>query len=169
MKTRLFGVKLFALSMGIREVGTVSRFGENQYFTSPVLWECEIGGRGDAAEQPCGFQFTNMNDYGKSYAYAKMEMEDPEEMKSRKAQFLIYKSLEKADSSIKRSQKTSWLKVRIFKLKIKFGKKMKKLKKSLLVVSKCGATKVGVLQQWKRLFTARQEMLKITNVFSTIQ
>ena len=110
-----------------------------------------------------------MNVYGKSYAYAKMEMEDPEEMKSRKAQFLIYKSLEKADDSIKRSRKTSWLKVRIFKLKIKIGKKMKKLKKSLLVVSKCGATKVGVLQQWKRLFTARQAMLKIRTVFSTIQ
>ncbi|PWA37487.1 hypothetical protein CTI12_AA589620 [Artemisia annua] len=110
-----------------------------------------------------------MDVYGKSYAYAKLEMEDPEEMKSRKAQFLIYKSLEKADSSIKRSRKTSWLKVRIFKLKIKFGKKMKKLKKSLLVVTKCGAAKVGVLQQWKRLFTARQAMLKMTTVFSTIQ
>nr|XP_043626903.1 uncharacterized protein LOC122598376 [Erigeron canadensis] len=105
----------------------------------------------------------------KSYAYSKIEMEDPEEIKSRKAQFLIYKSLEKVDSSIRKSRKPSWLKVKIFKLKIKVGKKMKKLKKNLLVVSRCGVARVGVLQQWKRLFTVRQAMLKIPTVFSSIQ
>ncbi|KAI3745373.1 hypothetical protein L1987_58484 [Smallanthus sonchifolius] len=111
-----------------------------------------------------------MNVYCKSsYAYSKMEMEDPEEMKSRKAQFLIHKSLEKADGSFRKSRKPSWLKVRIFKLKIKFGKKMKKLKKSLMVVSRCGAARVGVLQQWKNLFTVRRTMLKIPTMFPSIQ
>ncbi|KVH96851.1 hypothetical protein Ccrd_001055 [Cynara cardunculus var. scolymus] len=93
-----------------------------------------------------------------------MEMEDPEEVKHRKAQFLIYKSLEKADQ---RSPRPSWLRVRMFKLKIKFGKKMKKLKKSF---NRCGAARVTVLQQWKRLFTVRQAMLKLpTAFFSSIQ
>ncbi|CAH1423790.1 unnamed protein product [Lactuca virosa] len=102
-----------------------------------------------------------MDLYGKQYAYSKMEMEDPEEIKSRKAQFLIYKSLEKADDSIRKSRRPSWLKVRMFRLKIKFGKKMKKLKKSILVVSRFGAARVGILQQWKRMFTVRQAVLKI--------
>ncbi|KAI3795706.1 hypothetical protein L1987_38363 [Smallanthus sonchifolius] len=111
-----------------------------------------------------------MNVYCKSsYAYSKMEMEDPEEMKSRKARFLIYKSLEKVDDSIRKSRKPSWLKVRIFKLKIKFGKKMKKLKKSLMVVSRRGAARVGVVQQWKNLFTVRKTMLKIPTMFPSIQ
>ncbi|KAK1434404.1 hypothetical protein QVD17_00144 [Tagetes erecta] len=108
--------------------------------------------------------------YGKSsFAYSKMEMEDPEEMKSRKAQFLIYKSLQKADDSIRKSRKQSWLKVRIFKLKIKFGRKMKKLKKSLMVVSRCGAERIGVFQQWKNMFTVRRTTLKIPTVFASIQ
>ncbi|KAI3498904.1 hypothetical protein L1887_34690 [Cichorium endivia] len=110
-----------------------------------------------------------MNLYGKQYAYSKMEMEDPEELKSRKAQFLIYKSLEKADDSIRKSRRPSWLKVRMFRLKIKFGKKMKKLKKSLLVVTRNGAARVGILQQWKRLFTVRQAMLKLPTMLSSIQ
>ncbi|KAL4585444.1 hypothetical protein LXL04_010065 [Taraxacum kok-saghyz] len=110
-----------------------------------------------------------MNLYGKQYSYSKMEMEDPEEVKSRKAQFLIYKSLEKADESIRKSRRPSWLKVRMFKLKIKFGKKMKKLKKSLLVVTRCGTARVGILQQWKRLFTVRQAMLKLPTMLSSIQ
>ncbi|KAJ0460853.1 hypothetical protein HanLR1_Chr00c1042g0788511 [Helianthus annuus] len=111
-----------------------------------------------------------MNFYCKSsYAYSKMEMEDPEEIKSRKARFLIYKSLEKADESIRKSRKPSWLKVRIFKLKIKFGKNMKKLKKSLLVASRCGAARVGVFQQWKNMFTIRKAMLKIPTVLPSIQ
>ncbi|KAI3818786.1 hypothetical protein L1987_12603 [Smallanthus sonchifolius] len=110
-----------------------------------------------------------MNICGKSYAYSKMEKECPEEIKSRKAQFLIYKSLEKADDLIRKSRKPSWLKVRIFKLKIKIGKKMNKLKKNLLVVSRNGAARVGVLQQWKRFVTVRQAMFKIPTVFSSIQ
>ncbi|KAI3718730.1 hypothetical protein L6452_19612 [Arctium lappa] len=108
------------------------------------------------------------NVYGKPYAYSRMEMEDPEEVKHRKAQFLIYKSLEKADQdSVRKSRRPSWLRVRMFKLKIKFGKKMKKLKKSF---NSCGPIRVAVLQQWKRLFTVRQAMLKLpTTLFSSIQ
>ncbi|KAL8268043.1 hypothetical protein R6Q59_001841 [Mikania micrantha] len=106
--------------------------------------------------------------YGKSsYAYSRMQMEDPEETKSRKARFLIYKSLEKADDLIRKSRKPSWLKVKIFKMKIRFGKK---LKKSLLVVSRYKAARVGVIQQyWKRLFGVRKTMLNIPTVLSSIQ
>ncbi|KAL8227411.1 hypothetical protein R6Q59_000122 [Mikania micrantha] len=93
--------------------------------------------------------------------------EDPEETKSRKARFLIYKSLEKADDLIRKSRKPSWLKVKIFKMKIRFGKK---LKKSLLVVSRYKAARVGVIQQyWKRLFGVRKTMLNIPTVLSSIQ
>ncbi|KAG6392329.1 hypothetical protein SASPL_146546 [Salvia splendens] len=58
----------------------------------------------------------------KPYAYAKMESEDGEEVKHRRAQFLIYKSLQKADGR----KRPSWLRVKMFKLKIKIGRRLKK-------------------------------------------
>ncbi|PIN21151.1 hypothetical protein CDL12_06152 [Handroanthus impetiginosus] len=59
------------------------------------------------------------------YAYSKIENEDPEEIKHRRAQFLIYKAMQKADSR----RKPTWLRVKMFKLKIKIGKRLKKLRK----------------------------------------
>ncbi|KAG8365403.1 hypothetical protein BUALT_Bualt18G0101200 [Buddleja alternifolia] len=62
------------------------------------------------------------------YAYSKIQYEDPDEIQHRKAQFLIYKALQKADHTRRRPL---WLRVKVFKLKIKIGKRLKKLKKRL--------------------------------------
>ncbi|KAH6792795.1 hypothetical protein C2S52_003272 [Perilla frutescens var. hirtella] len=59
----------------------------------------------------------------RAYAYSKMDNEDGEEMKHRRAQFLIYKAMQKADDVRRRP---SWLRVKMFKLKIKIGKRFKK-------------------------------------------
>ncbi|KAL1560102.1 hypothetical protein AAHA92_10362 [Salvia divinorum] len=56
------------------------------------------------------------------YAYSKMESEDLEELKHRRALFLIYKSLQKADGR----RRPSWLRVKMIRLKIKIGKRLKR-------------------------------------------
>ncbi|KAG8385731.1 hypothetical protein BUALT_Bualt03G0075700 [Buddleja alternifolia] len=61
----------------------------------------------------------------RAYGYSKMENEDPEEVQHRLAQFLIYKAMQKADTK----RRPSWLRVKMFKLKIKIGKRLKKLRK----------------------------------------
>ncbi|XP_057811264.1 uncharacterized protein LOC131025486 [Salvia miltiorrhiza] len=58
----------------------------------------------------------------RAYAYSKMDNEDAEEVKHRRAQFLIYKSLQKADGR----RRPSWLRVKMFKLRIKIGKRFRK-------------------------------------------
>ncbi|MCD7446242.1 hypothetical protein HAX54_048440 [Datura stramonium] len=93
------------------------------------------------------------------YAYSKMEIEDPEEMQHRKAQFLIYKALKKSDSV----RKQPWLKVRVFKLKIKIGRRLKRFRKSILLafsVSKGGLHKqfMSQLKSWKGLLKGRESM-----------
>ncbi|XP_077242189.1 uncharacterized protein LOC143882609 [Tasmannia lanceolata] len=60
-------------------------------------------------------------------SYTKIEDEDPDELNHRRAQFLINKILEKADSRRKQPR----LRVRICKLKIKIGKRIKKLRRSI--------------------------------------
>ncbi|KAJ7967682.1 Rhodanese-like domain-containing protein [Quillaja saponaria] len=88
------------------------------------------------------------------YAYSKMDMEDPEEKIHRRAQFLIYKVLEQADSR----RKPSFLGIKVSKLKVKIGKRLKRLRKKML--SGISAARVGVYKQvisqlkaWKRLFS----------------
>ncbi|KAI9123397.1 hypothetical protein K1719_004697 [Acacia pycnantha] len=78
----------------------------------------------------------------KPMAYSKMEKEDPEERIHRRAQFLIYKVLVKADSQRKSS---SCLGIRISKIKVKIGSRMKKMRKRI----------VCHLKSWKRLFAGR--------------
>ncbi|KAJ9128993.1 hypothetical protein P3X46_034247 [Hevea brasiliensis] len=81
-----------------------------------------------------------------SYGYSKLDKEDPEEMIHRRAQFLIYKALQQADSI----GKPSFLRIRLCRLKVKIGKKLKKLRKSI------SAARVRmykqIANQWKRLF-----------------
>ncbi|KAL7212153.1 hypothetical protein ACSBR2_014926 [Camellia fascicularis] len=102
------------------------------------------------------------------YAYSKMEREDPEEIKHRRAQFLIYKALEKVDSQ----RRPSWLRVRICKLKIKIGKRLKRLRKSMLLSmsrAKNGVCKQVICQwkTWKRLFrSGGQAMVNLPPVFA---
>ncbi|KAJ7946278.1 Rhodanese-like domain-containing protein [Quillaja saponaria] len=87
------------------------------------------------------------------YAYSKMDMEDPEEKIHRRAQFLIYKVLEQADSR----RKPSYLGFKVSKLKVKIGKRLKRLRKRML--SGISEARVVVYKQvisqlktWKKLF-----------------
>ncbi|CAI9755110.1 unnamed protein product [Fraxinus pennsylvanica] len=98
----------------------------------------------------------------RSYAYSKMEMFDPEEKKHQRAQFLIYKALQKAE--IRRSR-PSWLRVKMFKLKIKIGKRFKTLRKSIgvtLASAKTGFCKkiTCQLKSWKRLIHGREGIIR---------
>ncbi|OIT33910.1 PREDICTED: uncharacterized protein LOC109205384 [Nicotiana attenuata] len=104
------------------------------------------------------------------YAYSKMEMEDSEELQHRRAQFLIHKSLQKSDSISHRRQPI-WLKVKVCKLKIKIGRRLKRMKKSILL--KFSATKNVVskqfnfqLKSWKRLIKGRETMVKLPPMFT---
>ncbi|KAF8409553.1 hypothetical protein HHK36_005631 [Tetracentron sinense] len=82
------------------------------------------------------------------YAYSKMEIEDPEERTHRRAQFLIYKVMQQADSR----RRPSSLRVKICKLKVKIGKRLKRLRKSMSVtisVAKVDVYKQAISRQWK--------------------
>ncbi|GLU23296.1 hypothetical protein SLE2022_393160 [Rubroshorea leprosula] len=89
----------------------------------------------------------------RTYAYSRVDNEDPDEKIHRRAQFLIYKVLEQADSR----RKPSFLRIRLCRLKVKIGRKLK-LRKSM-VVSFCAA-RVRVhkkilkqLKAWRLLFS----------------
>ncbi|KAG6754558.1 hypothetical protein POTOM_040347 [Populus tomentosa] len=86
-----------------------------------------------------------------SYGYSKLDKEDPEELMHRRAQFLIYKALQQADSS--RRRPSSW-RIRLRRLKIKIGKKLKKLRKGMLLSISAARVRVyrKVTRHWKRLF-----------------
>ncbi|XWS15585.1 hypothetical protein CRYUN_Cryun34aG0013300 [Craigia yunnanensis] len=89
----------------------------------------------------------------KSYGYSKVEKEDQEEIIHRRAQFLIYKVMEQADTR----RKPSFLRIRLCRLKVKIGRGLKKLRKSSLV--SVSAARIGVYKQvinplktWRLLF-----------------
>ncbi|KAM1320289.1 hypothetical protein ACFX14_005348 [Malus domestica] len=66
----------------------------------------------------------------KSYGgYSKLDKEDPEDVNHRRAQFLIYKVLLQAEMR----RRPSNLRIRIRKLKVKIGRRLKKLRKSMLL------------------------------------
>lgn len=65
----------------------------------------------------------------KHYAYSKIDEEDPEEIKHRQAQFLIQKILLQADNR----RKPLFLRIRMCKLKVRIGRRLKKLRKSMLL------------------------------------
>lgn len=88
-----------------------------------------------------------------SHAYSKIDNEDPEERKHRLAQFLIQKVLLQADSR----RRPSLLRIRIFRLKVKIGRRLKKLRKSMLLgisAARVGAHKrvISHVKTWRRLF-----------------
>ncbi|XP_042477286.1 uncharacterized protein LOC122058690 [Macadamia integrifolia] len=64
-------------------------------------------------------------------AYSKVEREDPDEIAHRRAQFLIYKAMEQAADTHLRSRRPSALRVRICKLKVKIGKRLKMMRKTM--------------------------------------
>ncbi|RDY08333.1 hypothetical protein CR513_07450, partial [Mucuna pruriens] len=59
--------------------------------------------------------------------YSKMDKEDPEDIIHRRAKFLIYKELEKADSR----RKPSCVRIRMVKLKIKIGNGLRSINKRI--------------------------------------
>ncbi|XP_058757742.1 uncharacterized protein LOC131630997 [Vicia villosa] len=96
----------------------------------------------------------------KQCSYSKMDKEDPEEILHRRAQFLIYKVLEQANSR----RKQSCLRIKISKLKVKIGKRLKRLRKRIM--SSVVATRVGIhghvvsqLKTLKRLFGREKQTL----------
>ncbi|KAF5474781.1 hypothetical protein F2P56_006645 [Juglans regia] len=105
---------------------------------------------------------------GQLYAYSKLDHEDPEEKKHRQAQFLIHKVLFQGDNL----RRPSFLRIRICKLKVKIGKRLKKLRKSVLLG--ISAARVGVykrviiyMKAWKRLFQYRgQTIVSLPSVFA---
>ncbi|XP_073129105.1 uncharacterized protein [Henckelia pumila] len=91
------------------------------------------------------------------YSYSRITHEDPEETQHRLAQFLIYKTLQKADT--RRSY--SWLGIRIVRLRIKIGTRLKKMKRGF--VSTVFSAKYDlckqvncVLRYWKQLLRGKR-------------
>ncbi|XP_030511431.1 uncharacterized protein LOC115725908 [Rhodamnia argentea] len=75
------------------------------------------------------------------YTYTRMDFEDPEEKKHRKAQFLIYKVLERADAQ----RRPSLLRGRSSRLKVKIGRRLKRSRKRMALMVL--AARVAVYRQ----------------------
>ncbi|EEF43883.1 uncharacterized protein LOC8284213 [Ricinus communis] len=88
----------------------------------------------------------------KSYGYSKLDKEDPEEIIHRRAQFLIYKALKQADSR----RKPSFSRIRMCRLKVKIGRKLKRLRKSMLLSISAARIRIykQIVNQLKRLFSS---------------
>ncbi|MED6143897.1 hypothetical protein PIB30_009970 [Stylosanthes scabra] len=80
------------------------------------------------------------------HGYSKMEKEDPEEMIHRRAQFLIYKVLQQADSCS--SSSSSSRRIRICKLKVKIGNRLRRLRKRII-------SGFHGIKAWKRFFAIK--------------
>ncbi|CAH8372240.1 unnamed protein product [Eruca vesicaria subsp. sativa] len=64
--------------------------------------------------------------------YSKLDKEDPEEVLHRRANFLIYKTLQEVDLVSRRSSHpSSFLKMKLLKLKVKIGKSLAKLRRNI--------------------------------------
>ncbi|KAL2341272.1 hypothetical protein Fmac_009212 [Flemingia macrophylla] len=97
----------------------------------------------------------------KSYAYSKVDKEDPEDIIHRRAQFLIHKVLEKADS---RRKPSACLRIRISKLKVRIGKRLRRLRKRIM--SGVSVARFGIhghvmtqIKTWKRFFGLGRQTL----------
>lgn len=89
--------------------------------------------------------------------YAKIEKEDPNEIIHRRAQFLIHKILQRADTETLRQQhkKTSTTKTSSFRvvgIRMKIGKKLRKLRKSCVMGNKHGDLLPRVVKSLRRYF-----------------
>lgn len=89
----------------------------------------------------------------KRYAYSMIDQEDLEEIKHRQAQFLIQKILLQADNR----RKPSFLRIRMCKLRVRIGRRLKKLRKSMLLgisVARVRLYKqvINRMKTWRRLF-----------------
>ncbi|KAF3776592.1 hypothetical protein EJ110_NYTH47883 [Nymphaea thermarum] len=101
-----------------------------------------------------------------SYHYARVQAyyESEEEKRHRKAQFLIYKMMEKADSVSKRPPP---LKVRVCRLRVKIGRKIRRLRNKMqfaaycIKVGICGQL-VGQLKMVKRVLLGRGDIATLS-------
>lgn len=90
--------------------------------------------------------------------YTKIEKEDPNEMIHRRAQLLIHKILQRSDTEISRQKqkRTTTVKrpsFRVVGIRMKIGKKLRKLRKSCVMPEKQhGALMRRVLKSLKRYF-----------------
>ncbi|KAA3489041.1 hypothetical protein EPI10_032719 [Gossypium australe] len=83
----------------------------------------------------------------RSNGYSKVDKEDPEEIIHRRAQFLIHKVLERADCR----RKPSFLRIRLCRLKVKIGRRLKKLRKSALMNPPQKKVRIMRLWSWFQL------------------
>ncbi|KAF5729044.1 hypothetical protein HS088_TW21G01201 [Tripterygium wilfordii] len=94
--------------------------------------------------------------------YSKIDKEDPEEILHRRAQFLIYKVLKQADSR----GRSSFMRIRLSRLKIKIGKKLKCLRRGMLLTLSTTRIKLykqlgGLLRAWKRLIGSGETISRL--------
>jgi hypothetical protein len=102
-----------------------------------------------------------------SYGYSEIDNEDPEEKKHQLAQFLIQKVLLQADSR----RRSSVLRIRICRLKVKIGRRLKKLRKSMMFgisAARVGAHKRVIchVKKWQRLFHRGETIVRLPSVFT---
>ncbi|CAA0825174.1 Unknown protein [Striga hermonthica] len=96
----------------------------------------------------------------KPFSYTKINFEDPDEIQHRRAQFLIYKVLQKVDNRSSARQR-SWLRVKVCRLKMKIGKRLRRLRKrfsSIFFLTKADFRKkmAFVLKSYKHLVHGKQ-------------
>ncbi|CAD5328664.1 hypothetical protein ISN44_As04g022470 [Arabidopsis suecica] len=89
--------------------------------------------------------------------YTKIEKEDLNEIIHRRAQFLIHKILQRADiETLRQQQKRNTtiklLSFRVVGIRMKIGKKLRKLRKSCVMVDKNGDLIPRVLKSLRRYF-----------------
>lgn len=87
------------------------------------------------------------------YEYTKMEKEDPQELIHRRAQFLIQKVLERADSKTRQHQQRRrssgpLIMIRVVGIRMRIGKKLRKLRKTNTCI--CNNLITRFLKSFKR-------------------
>lgn len=88
-----------------------------------------------------------MSSLGKVYSYSRMDIEDPEEQNHRHAQFLIGKVLKRADHP----RKPWFMRLRLCRLKIKMGKRLKRLRKRIQSIA------VSSVEKFRKFVFQRRE------------
>ncbi|VVA91010.1 unnamed protein product [Arabis nemorensis] len=88
--------------------------------------------------------------------YSKIHKDDPEEVFHRRAKFLIYKTLQEVDLISRRSSPpSSFLRMKLFRLKAKIGKSLTKLRKSVVSAVRFGGIRkhsLSGVRALKKLF-----------------
>ena len=87
--------------------------------------------------------------------YSKVHKEDPEEVLHQRAKFLIYKTLQEVDLVSRRSSpSSSFLRMKLLRLKVEIGKSLPKLRQSVVSAVSFGVEDVCSVCQLKEHFMA---------------